>query len=74
MNVYTLENKQTDASFLKGEMIACRVTLAPEHKITEGEDIVIRLSEGKKYKGVVKRCTWIPVGQYRVGEIHVQRK
>jgi len=57
MNYYTLDNKAMDKDFLNGKSIHCSAALPLTEfihgRIKEGERIVIKLSNGRKYMGSV---------------------
>jgi|GEM_PF-3457236 len=61
MNSYTLDDKVMDNAFLKGETVTCRAVLTPRQQqqdpLLEGTSLLIILSNGRKYKGILRRIT-----------------
>jgi hypothetical protein len=74
MNVYQLD-KPSDKDFVSGKPVTCRVTLkeGEEDVLKEGSTLVIMLSNGAKYKGVIVKKELAPLGTYYIGEITVER-
>jgi hypothetical protein len=77
MNVYKLDDKIMDAVFLKGDVVACRAVLTPaelrEGRIREGEPILVLLSNGAKYKGLITAFNYVLIDEHAVGELEIQR-
>jgi len=73
MYSYQLENKSADKLFLEGHPIPCRAVLKPNEEISPGEVIVVMLSTGAKYKGIVKSFEPAVVGGHQMGDLEIQR-
>jgi hypothetical protein len=61
MNSYTLDDKTMDSVFLQGETVTCRAVLSlrqqQQNPLQEGAPLLVILSTGSKYKGILKRIT-----------------
>jgi hypothetical protein len=55
MNSYKLDDKDMDNDFLSGKTVVCKAAIPDSQLSTlnEGEPIVVVLSNGKKYRGIV---------------------
>jgi hypothetical protein len=75
MNVYKLDDKVMDDSFLQGQVIRCRAVLSQNElqhdSMKVGSPITIMLSKGKKYKGRVVSFQYLPVQEFAMGEIEI---
>lgn len=69
MNAYTLDDKTMDSAFLKGETVTCRAVLSAaeqsEKILREGDPLLVFLSTGSKYKGILQRVSIISTIQGR---------
>ncbi|MFZ6012055.1 MAG: hypothetical protein ACOYXT_17065 [Bacteroidota bacterium] len=76
MNLYQLD-KNADDDFLQGIPVICKVAVsAAEYasgKLTEGEKIVIRLSNGAKYMGRINSFHYIVLKDRMVGDLEIVR-
>ena len=73
MKYYELTDKTEDKNFLEGKTIHCKMTLRPEETLLDAEVIVVKLSNGSKYKGKILQFKPIQIGGYQVGEATIIR-
>jgi hypothetical protein len=77
MNYYQLDSKEMDAAFLSGAEVICKVAMNPEEqhgeKIKVDDLLIVRLSNGAKYKGRVVKFAMVPISKYAVGEMTIIR-
>lgn len=78
MNVYTLDDKTMDAAFLRGETVVCRAVLSAEEQaqniLRAGDPLLVLLSTGSKYKGILKKFTFISaIGGRALTELEIVR-
>ncbi|HEY3405447.1 MAG TPA: hypothetical protein VGK59_18820 [Ohtaekwangia sp.] len=73
MKYYELTDKADDKTFLEGQHLHCKMTLRPEEILAEGEIIVVKLTNGSKYKGKILAFNPIRIGGYQVGEAMIIR-
>ena len=73
MNSYKLDDKMMDNAFLNGDMVTCRAVLHPREQgiLKEGDNIIVMLSTGPKYKGKITKLNFLPVKGYAMGEIEI---
>ena len=75
MRYYTLEDKTQDQDFLAGKQIACRAVFPTSEKneFVAGNNLIVVLSNGKKYKGTVIEFRNISIENYYIGELVIKR-
>lgn len=73
MFVYQLSDKKEDQAFLAFSTVTCRVTLKQNQFMKEGDNLVIKLSNGKSFKGKIVKLDLIPLADYHFGEMEVVR-
>lgn len=73
MFVYQLSNQKEDQAFLAFSTVTCRVTLKQNQFLQDGDFLVIKLSNGKSYKGTVVKLDLLPLADYHFGEMEVVR-
>jgi hypothetical protein len=77
MNLYQLENAETDNAFLAGKKVCCKVYLhkneIEREALKAGDPIVIALSSGKKYKGKIIRVDYALMQPHAIGEMIVEK-
>jgi len=73
MFVYQLSNQKEDQTFLDFNTVICRVTLKRNQLVQAGDFLVIKLSNGKSFKGKVIKLDLIPLADYHFGEMEVLR-
>ncbi len=78
MDFYKLDNKEMDEKFLKGISVSCQAVIREEDhlagKLREGSRIVIMLSNGKKYMGLVEKFSGKTINGFAEGELVIVRK
>ena len=74
MHYYKLTNAEMDDSFIKGELLICKIALHKDQEsLQEGDPIIISLSTGAKYKGKIIKVDSLWLEQAAFGEMTVQR-
>jgi hypothetical protein len=74
MNYYKLENRTMDLEFLNNVSVSCRVVMREKENIEAGQELIVMLSTGAKYKGKITKVDLIPMGNYTIGEMHIVRQ
>jgi len=76
MEAYKFEDKKDDANFLAGRPVICKAFFnAKEDQIPKaGDAILILLSSGKKYKGLVKELKMFTIKDVHAGELIIVRQ
>ena len=74
MNYYQLENKSMDAQFLNKGSVRCRVAIEDKDVLQPGQDLLVMLSTGAKYKGKITAVDVIAIGNRAIGEIEIVRQ
>jgi hypothetical protein len=76
IRTYQLEDREQDKDFLSGKDIACRAVLRSgdvSEGISPGDSLIIILSSGKKYKGIIREFRSFSVEQYQAGELVIRK-
>ena len=73
MQFYDLPDRETDETFLQDKPVVCRVVLAPGQELHDEEVIVVKLSDGSKYKGKVISFKPFQISGYQIGEALIVR-
>jgi len=75
MNLYKLDSKKLDEAFLRGEVVTCIavVTLTDRKSIEQSYRIVIQLTNGKKYLGLITGVDLVQKGKLFVGHFSVRK-
>jgi hypothetical protein len=74
MHYYKLSNAAMDDSFIKGETVVCKIALHQDQtEVKAGDAIIVSLSTGAKYKGVVVQVDSLWLKQAAFGEMSVRR-
>jgi hypothetical protein len=72
MHWYQLDRDASEL-FLKGEAVECKLAMKSIWDLKSGDAIIVRLVNGKKFKGVVKKISLFAFKQAFVGEMTVKR-
>jgi hypothetical protein len=72
---YALENKEQDRSFLSGVEVLCRAVFRVHEgdSLKKGDYLIVMLSTGKKYKGLVIDYPSVRIEDIIVGELIIRR-
>ena len=75
MHVYQLDDKNTDQEFLKGKIVSGKAILSARETDPPrpGENILVLLTNAKKYKGTVTKVSFFVLKEYQIGEIEFIR-
>jgi hypothetical protein len=73
MNYYQLENKTMDEQFLNNRSVRCRVAISAKDVIEPGQELIVMLSTGAKYKGKITVVDVVAIGNRSIGEIEIVR-
>lgn len=74
MNYYQLENKSVDEQFLNNRSVRCRVAITEQDMLQAGQELLVMLSTGAKYKGKITVVDVIAIGNRAIGEIEIVRQ
>lgn len=74
MNYYQLENKTMDEQFLNNRSVRCRVAIAAKDVLQPGQELIVMLSNGAKYKGKITAVDVVAIGDRAIGEIEIARQ
>lgn len=73
MNYYQLENKTMDEQFLENSSVRCRVAITAKDSLQQGQELIVMLSTGAKYKGKITVVDVVAIGSRAIGEIEIVR-
>ncbi len=74
MHAYRLENKRQDGEFLSGAPVSCRAVInSRREQVAAGDNILVELSNGKKYKGRVVEFRSFLVNEVEAGDLVIIR-
>ena len=76
MRSYKFEDKKDDADFLAGRPVICKAFFkanGAEPPLKSGDAILVVLSSGKKYKGLIKDVQLFNVSDISAGELIIVR-
>ena len=75
MNFYVLDNKEMDAAFLSYQDVRCKaaVALSMLDALQPGHALVVQLSNGAKYKGVIIAFDYQLYGAIAEGDLLIRR-
>ena len=77
MQSYKFEDKKDDADFLAGRPVICKAffkTAEVHSSLSVGDAILVVLSSGKKYKGLIKDIHLFQVSDITAGELIIVRQ
>lgn len=74
MHAYQLSTSEMDSMFINGEDVVCKIALHKDQmEVKAGDAIIISLSTGAKYKGVVVTVDPLWLGKAGFGEMTIRR-
>ena len=74
MHSYKFEDKKDDADFLAGRPVLCKAFFKEvEPTLASGDAILVVLSSGKKYKGLIKAIQSFNISDISAAELIIVR-
>lgn len=63
-----------DEQFLNNRSVRCRVAIDEKDVLQSGQELLVMLSTGAKYKGKITKVEVIAIGNRAIGEIEIVRQ
>jgi hypothetical protein len=75
MNSYRLDSKSQDEDFLHGKDVSCDAAIRESElaRLTSGESLVVLLSNGKKYRGLIRSFQYTIKSGIATGKLVISR-